>query len=219
MTHASTTRHVVAAVTVMVLIAASSACDSTDGHQATSTAFSPSATSVSGPELYGPWRLHPAGTPPGDPTPRATREPPAQAVIDEAALRTSRLFIPPPPTFRITQISGTSVGSTLIQVVEQWAGGSDSLTVAHNAFPKSMLPADVYLYPSTSPIVIEKITVAGHPALIERPASGPAPGVGVVRVAVGANELALTSPTMDHGELTKVAEQLLSDGSVNEVPQ
>jgi len=131
----------------------------------------------------------------------------------------SALYIAPTLGFTETGLTGTSIGGDIVQIVANWKGPSGSITIAHNALPAYMMPIDVYLYYPDSMLTWVKTKISGKPALIEQPVSGPAPNSGVVRIAIGNNELVLASPDLDQGTLTLLAGRLIDSGSVKEVKQ
>ncbi|PFG74140.1 hypothetical protein A9A59_1349 [Tepidiforma thermophila] len=171
----------------------------------------PARPYAGGAEQVGPYRLLPPGTLyiertyPGDTGARDFAETSSPDV-----LRRSALYFEPLPGFSVSSERGTVRDGQVIGIDSYWKNDAgDALIVSSAAVPDWMLPLDVYLYPTDSPLEVFTTTIAGRPAIVEQPSAGPAPNVGYVRVWLEGQEIVLRSPSMGQDRLIDLAARLV----------
>lgn len=168
-----------------------------------------------GATMHGPYRLLPPGTLPiertypGDSGSRDFSETSDRRVIDSSALKSVY-----PPTGYVARSTRALLRSDqVIGLDAVWeALGGNTVTVSAGTAPDWRLPLDVYLYMPDSLLEVLPVTIAGRPAIVERPRAGPAANVGHVRIWIDGVDVALSSPTLDHTKLVALAESIARKG-------
>jgi hypothetical protein len=160
-----------------------------------------------GAQNFGPYRLIPPGSQ------KPTRVNPSDnpvAISDESVLQASSLYLHPLEGFAARRTSGVLSGSgEPIQVAQVWESEAGTVAVVVNSVTPESQPIDVALHFDDSPIEVRPVEIAGQPAILTLPRTGPAPNVGSVRVWLGSAELFLSSPDLDHDALTNLAAELV----------
>ncbi len=170
----------------------------------------PAKPYAGGATAHGPYRLLPPGTLyiprdyPGDTGSRTFGE-----TSDTMTLTESSLHIEPVEGYKASSERGTTRGGTIISIDSVWAGPTgETILVSSARVPDWMLPLDVYLFPQDSILKVVSVSIAGRPAIVEQPVSGPAPNVGHVRLWFDGSELVLRSPSVGQDRLVALAEEI-----------
>lgn len=158
---------------------------------------------------FGPYRVLPPGTAFIDrdygPAPAPTD---FVDTSDASAIEQWSAYVAPPNGVSQQSLSARTLKGVPLQVFATWSQNGARIDVVVTDYPDAMLPIDVYLHPSDSPIAVRTETLAGKPAVIEEPAAKPAAGVGYVAIWLGDVELALRSPDVGQDVLREIASQV-----------